>query len=317
MRKLALYIQLSRPFTLLPPLLGIVSGAVCAWGSVHNPDPEPPADALGDPDRRARLALRELPQRRDRTRINQIYDLEIDRRQQAEAAAGHRRAFDRARPGISPDPDLRSWRRADLAGGGLPDTRPGATSSGAARRPRDLLHLLRRRCVSTLVYSMPAFGRTKARGMARQLDDRHSARLPAQGGRLGDGGAHRLHWEPWCIGRHLLLFLVGAASTKDFADIEGDRAGGCKTLPILHGPRKAAWIIAPFFVFPWLLLPLGAYVRDPQNPAHADPHRQSRAARRPGRPAHPLGRLHRLPPAARSGRADPTRRTIPPGATCT
>ena len=34
------------------------------------------------------------------------------------------------------------------------------------------------------------------------------------------------------------LFLVGAASTKDFADIEGDRAGGCKTLPILYGARR-------------------------------------------------------------------------------
>ena len=40
MKKLDLYVQLSRPFTLLPPLLGIVSGAICAWGSVHNPDPE-------------------------------------------------------------------------------------------------------------------------------------------------------------------------------------------------------------------------------------------------------------------------------------
>ena len=40
MRKLDLYAQLSRPFTLLPPLLGIISGAICAWGSVHNPDPD-------------------------------------------------------------------------------------------------------------------------------------------------------------------------------------------------------------------------------------------------------------------------------------
>src|SRR4029079_19583589 len=61
----------------------------------------------------------------------------------------------------------------------------------------------------------------------------------------------------------------GASSTKDFADIEGDRAGGCKTLPILHAPRKAAWIISPFFVLPWLLLPVGVLTRDPQNPAHA------------------------------------------------
>ena len=39
MKKLDVYAQLSRPFTLLPPLLGIVSGSICAWGSVHNPDP--------------------------------------------------------------------------------------------------------------------------------------------------------------------------------------------------------------------------------------------------------------------------------------
>ncbi|MBI4915497.1 MAG: UbiA family prenyltransferase, partial [Acidobacteria bacterium] len=32
-------VDLDRPFTLLPPLLGIVSGAVCAFGSAHNPDP--------------------------------------------------------------------------------------------------------------------------------------------------------------------------------------------------------------------------------------------------------------------------------------
>jgi 4-hydroxybenzoate polyprenyltransferase len=81
--------------------------------------------------------------------------------------------------------------------------------------------------------------------------------------------AHIAHWEPWFIGGVFLLFLIGASSTKDFADIDGDRAGGCKTLPILHGPRKAAWIIAPFFVLPWLLIPIGAWVRDPQNPEHA------------------------------------------------
>ena len=33
------YVNLARPFTLLPPLLGIISGAICAWGSAHNPDP--------------------------------------------------------------------------------------------------------------------------------------------------------------------------------------------------------------------------------------------------------------------------------------
>jgi 4-hydroxybenzoate polyprenyltransferase len=63
--------------------------------------------------------------------------------------------------------------------------------------------------------------------------------------------------EPWYIGLVICLFLLGAASTKDFADIEGDRKDGCETLPILYGVKKAAWMIAPFFVLPFVLIPIG------------------------------------------------------------
>ena len=63
--------------------------------------------------------------------------------------------------------------------------------------------------------------------------------------------------EPWFIGTIFGLFVLGASTTKDFADIEGDRAGGCQTLPILYGVKKAAWMIAPFFVLPFVLIPLG------------------------------------------------------------
>src|SRR5688572_23266628 len=72
------YIALARPFTLLPPLLGIVSGAVCAWGSAHNPDPGRQLTAsviltviLGS------LCASFLNAASNA--INQIYDLEIDR----------------------------------------------------------------------------------------------------------------------------------------------------------------------------------------------------------------------------------------------
>jgi 4-hydroxybenzoate polyprenyltransferase len=65
--------------------------------------------------------------------------------------------------------------------------------------------------------------------------------------------------EPWYIGSIFGLFLLGAASTKDFADIEGDRADGCQTLPILYGVKKAAWMIAPFFVLPFVLIPIGVW----------------------------------------------------------
>ncbi len=63
--------------------------------------------------------------------------------------------------------------------------------------------------------------------------------------------------EPWYIGSIFGLFLLGAASTKDFADIKGDRADGCETLPIRYGVKKAAWMIAPFFVLPFTLIPIG------------------------------------------------------------
>jgi 4-hydroxybenzoate polyprenyltransferase len=65
--------------------------------------------------------------------------------------------------------------------------------------------------------------------------------------------------EPWYIGLIFGLFLLGASSTKDFSDMEGDAKDGCRTLPILYGVKKAAWMIAPFFVLPFPLIPLGAH----------------------------------------------------------
>jgi 4-hydroxybenzoate polyprenyltransferase len=65
--------------------------------------------------------------------------------------------------------------------------------------------------------------------------------------------------EPWYIGMIFGLFLLGATTTKDFADMKGDAADGCRTLPIVYGPKKAAWMIAPFFVFPFVLIPIGVW----------------------------------------------------------
>jgi 4-hydroxybenzoate polyprenyltransferase len=65
--------------------------------------------------------------------------------------------------------------------------------------------------------------------------------------------------EPWYIGAIFGLFLLGATTTKDFADLRGDAAAGYRTLPVVHGPRRAAWIIAPFLVLPFLLIPYGVH----------------------------------------------------------
>ncbi len=67
--------------------------------------------------------------------------------------------------------------------------------------------------------------------------------------------------EPWYIGAIFGLFLIGASTTKDFADMEGDRRGGCRTLPIQYGVQRAAWMISPSFVIPFLMIPLGAWLR--------------------------------------------------------
>ena len=65
--------------------------------------------------------------------------------------------------------------------------------------------------------------------------------------------------EPWFIGAIFGLFLLGASTTKDFADIEGDARGGCRTLPVRFGVRVAAWMISPSFVFPFALIALGVW----------------------------------------------------------
>jgi 4-hydroxybenzoate polyprenyltransferase len=264
MRRLKLYNQLARPFTLLPPLLGIISGAVCAFGSVHNPDPARALTAsvlwtvaLGS------LCASFLNVASNA--VNQIYDLEIDRVNKP------------SRPLVTGALSIaQAWGFTlfmyvlALLPTWLVVVFPFASWGEKLAAPlawHETFFIYFAGMIFTLVYSVPGLGRTKARGMLANL----TIAVP-RGCLLKVAGwamvARIGHWEPWFIGGVIALFLIGASSTKDFADIEGDRAGGCKTLPILHGPRKAAWIIAPFFIAPWLFLPLGAYWRDPQNPAH-------------------------------------------------
>jgi geranylgeranylglycerol-phosphate geranylgeranyltransferase len=262
--KLALYTQLSRPFTLLPPLLGIVSGAVCAWGSVHNPDPARQLTwsvvltvALG--------SLCASFMNAASNAINQIYDLEIDRINKP------------GRPLVTGELSVRevwifSWILYALAlvPTWLVVVHPYTTwgeKLGAPLPWHETFFIYLIGAFFTFVYSAPALGRTKARGLWANL----TIAVP-RGMLLKVAGwamvARIGHSEPWFIGAVIALFLMGAASTKDFADIEGDRAGGCRTPPILYGVRKAAWIIAPFFVFPWLLIPLGVWLEDPVEPGH-------------------------------------------------
>lgn len=66
--------------------------------------------------------------------------------------------------------------------------------------------------------------------------------------------------EPWFIGSIFGLYILGAASTKDFSDMKGDKKYGIKTLQVVFGVKKAARFICPFLVFPFFLIPAGVYL---------------------------------------------------------
>lgn len=253
------YISLARPFTLIPPLLGIISGAVCAWGSVHNPDP---ARAVTLPVLLT-VALGSLSAsflNAASNAINQIYDVEIDRinKPSRPLVTGE----------LSPAQGWKAtwiWYLLAIIPTWWVVVYPYNRWSEKFFAPlayHECFFIYVAGMLFTFVYSAPAFGRTKKHPILANL----TIAIP-RGCLLKVAGwsmvAHVFSLEPWFIGSIFMLFLLGAASTKDFSDMKGDEAGGCRTLPIQYGVKRAAWMIAPFFVLPWLLLPLGVAVRDP------------------------------------------------------
>jgi 4-hydroxybenzoate polyprenyltransferase len=68
-----------------------------------------------------------------------------------------------------------------------------------------------------------------------------------------------LQVEPWFIGAIFGAYILGAATTKDFSDIEGDRLGGCRTLPVRYGVEQAVRIITPFLILPFAMILPGVY----------------------------------------------------------
>ncbi len=69
--------------------------------------------------------------------------------------------------------------------------------------------------------------------------------------------------EPWFLGFVFFLFLLGATSTKDYGDLEGDARAGVRNLPLKLGVERSIRVITPFLVVPWLILPLGCLGADP------------------------------------------------------
>ena len=257
------WIRLARPFTLLPPLLGILSGAVCAFGSAHNPDPSRRITwpivltvVIGSLCASAMNAASNI--------VNQIADLEIDRLNKPD------------RPLVRGEVSIGSaWRGAAalyllaILPTWLVVPYPYRSFAERMEAPVHLhaaffIYLLG--ALATFVYSFPALGRSK-----RHWFWANFTIAVTRGGLLKVAGwsfiAPVALWEPWAIGTVFALFLLGATSTKDFSDMAGDREHGVVTLPLRFGVARAARIMAPFFVLPWLLVPVFASLPDPDRTA--------------------------------------------------
>ena len=232
------YVELGRPFTLIAPALGFLSGAVTAIGAA----PREPwsASLLVYP---AIGSLMAAVLNAASNALNQIYDLEIDRINKPK------------RPLPSGRLTLReAWIFT------------GVTYALALWLAWLVAPLGRRECfwivvvatVMTFVYSAPPF-RTKRLGIWANV----TIAIP-RGVLLKVAGWSSVKTifgvEPWYIGAIFGLFLLGATTTKDFADMEGDRRGGCRTLPIQYGVRRAAWMISPSFVVPFVMINIGAWL---------------------------------------------------------
>jgi 4-hydroxybenzoate polyprenyltransferase len=234
--KLRLYVEFARPFTLIAPALGFLSGAFTAIGA------RPPEvwswPLLVPPILGVAMAA---IFNAGSNGLNQIYDLDIDRVNKG------KRALPSGRMTMG-----EAWAFTVIA---YAATLLLAWLVDPAGR-RECFWIVAIAVVLTYAYSVPPL-RTKRRGFLANV----TIAIP-RGLLLKVAGWSSVKtvagFEPWYIGAIFGLFLLGASTTKDFADMEGDRLGGCRTLPILYGVRRAAWMISPSFVLPFLLINVGA-----------------------------------------------------------
>jgi 4-hydroxybenzoate polyprenyltransferase len=231
------YLELSRPFTLVAPALGFFSGGLTAIGAA-------PREAWSGELLLYPLlgALMAAVLNAASNALNQIYDLEIDRVNKPK------------RPLPSGRLSLReawafTWVAYAIALMLARLVAPGGR--------HECFWIVVLATAITFLYSAPPF-RTKRLGIWANV----TIAIP-RGVLLKVAGWSSVKTivglEPWYIGGIFGLFLLGATSTKDFADMAGDARGGCRTLPIQYGVRRAAWMISPSFVVPFLMIPIGSW----------------------------------------------------------
>lgn len=240
-RALIGYVRLARPFTLIPPMLGMASGGIVAYFAVGT-------RLLSGSDFLIVLLLGTLAAgllNAASNAVNQIFDLDIDRINKA------------GRPLCTGD--------VSTLGAGIFAAFTAACALILAAvvsmqtEHWGTLALFVAAAAFSAAYSIPPL-RMKSRGWWANITVAipRGTLLKVAGWSLAQ---NILSVEAWFIGLIMGLFLIGATTTKDFADVRGDAAYGVRTLPVVHGPRKAARFVAPFLVLPFLLIPLGAWLR--------------------------------------------------------
>ena len=227
----------ARPFTLIAPALGFASAAATAigaqpretwsWSLVAYP-------VIGS----VMAAVLNIAS----NGLNQIFDCEIDRINKPK------------RPLPSGRMTMREAWVVTLASFALAFVLAWNVAPGGRR---ECFWMVAAAAVITTLYSVPPF-RTKRLGIWANV----TIAVP-RGVLLKVAGwssvKTAMGFEPWFLGAIFGLFLLGATTTKDFADMDGDRRGGCRTLPIQFGVTRAAWMISPSFVLPFLMIPAGAW----------------------------------------------------------
>lgn len=234
-----LLIEFSRPFTLLAPALGFASGAATAAGAA--PRESWSTDLLLYP--LYGLLMAAILNAASNA-LNQIYDLEIDRVNKPK------------RPLPSGRLTVREAWAFTVAAYTVALALAWMVAPGGRHECFWIVILA---TVITVLYSVPPF-RTKRLGIWANL----TIAIP-RGVLLKVAGWSAVKTifgaEPWFIGAIFGLFLLGASTTKDFADMEGDARGGCRTLPLTYGVRRAAWMISPSFVVPFLMIAAGTWLK--------------------------------------------------------
>lgn len=233
----AVWLELSRPFTLVAPALGVVSGAITAAGA--HPRDAWTADLLFYAGIGTLMAA---VLNAASNALNQIYDLEIDRINKPQ------------RPLTSGRMSMSEAWVFTLAAYAVALGLAWLVAPGGRH---ECFWIVLAATIATFIYSCPPL-RTKQRGIWANI----TIAVP-RGVLLKVAGWSCVKTifgvEPWFIGGIFGLFLLGASTTKDFADMEGDEKGGCRSLPIIYGVRRTAWMISPSFVLPFLLISYGSF----------------------------------------------------------